>query len=117
MIQPKITAPFNNMQTLKFKVQPTIMLFTLSITAADLLENNNVWLTGVKRSFFDFVGFCFFCAQLVVAIIMIDSSKTCKSLVGGAVMIHYPRQQNGLKLLRIVHAVATFWQWSCFYKL
>ena len=27
------------------------------------------------------VGFCIFCGQLVVAVIMIDGSKTCKLLV------------------------------------
>lgn len=31
-----ITAPFNNMPTWKFKIQPTISVTLLSITAADL---------------------------------------------------------------------------------
>ena len=37
-------------QTLKFKIQPTVLLLLPSITIVNLLENNGVWLNGVKRS-------------------------------------------------------------------
>ena len=36
-----------------------------------------------------FVGFCIFCGHLVVALIMIGSSKKCKSLVGVEVLSPY----------------------------
>ena len=41
---------FNNMRTLKLKIQIIVTLFTGSITAAGLLENNKGALNGVKTS-------------------------------------------------------------------
>ena len=42
----ELTAPFNNMQTLKFKIQPTVTLFT----AVNHLENwLNNWSKGLVR--------------------------------------------------------------------
>ena len=76
------------MQTLKFEIQSTLTFSLLSITAADLLENKNVWLNRVKRfmivccDFNPLCRFLYFCGQPVVALIMIDSSKTRKSFSG-----------------------------------
>ena len=45
----KFSAPFDNMRTLfKFKIQPTVRLFTA--VNHYLLQNSNVWIKGVKRS-------------------------------------------------------------------
>ena len=75
------------------------------ITAADVLENNNIWLNGVKRSyscpviggfrstlsgFFFYLFILFhFCGQSFVAVIMIEISKTRKSLLKAEVPSPY----------------------------
>ena len=76
------------MQILKFKIQSTVTLFTainrysrpLSMVQ---LGQKVMFVHYDWRIWIHFVGFCIFCSQPVVAaIIMIDSSKICKSLVG-----------------------------------
>ena len=46
-----LTAPFNNMRTLKFKIQPTITLFTAVNHCSGPRRKQNVWLNRVKRSY------------------------------------------------------------------
>ena len=61
------------------------------------LENKNVGLVGEMVMFvhcnwlilIHFVSFCILCGQSVVAIIMIDGSETCNSLVGVEVKSPY----------------------------
>ena len=85
-----------------------------SITVADLSENKNVLLNGVKRSFpalwladlDPLCRFLYFCGQSVVAVIMIDSSKKCNSLVGVEVQSLYvierhSKQQRQLNIVSI----------------
>ena len=49
------TAPFNNMRTLKFKIQSTVTLFTAVNHCSGPLRKQNVWLNRVKRSCSDAV--------------------------------------------------------------
>ena len=81
---------FNNMQTLKFKIQPTTMLFTvINHLSRPLRKQKRLAQWGQKVIFMccdwqiwiHFVSFCNFSGQPVVAVIMIDSSKTCKFIV------------------------------------
>ena len=73
------------MRSLKFKIQPTVMIFTADRKQKRLAQ----W--GQKVNFLcsdwqisiHFVSFCtYLCGQSVVLVIMIDSSKTRNSLVG-----------------------------------
>ena len=83
----RVTASFNNIWTLKFKIQPTVTLFT-----AVNYRNKKQRLVQRGQTFMlvrcdwrisiHFVGFCIFVVSPVVAVIMIDSSKTRNSLVG-----------------------------------
>ena len=45
-----LTAPFNNMRTLKFKIQSTVTLFTAVNHWSGPRRKQNVWLNRVKRS-------------------------------------------------------------------
>ena len=86
--RPIITAPCNSMQTLKFNIQPTIAFFTAvnqrtskKTMLGSVMSKGHVqmlWLVDLDRLFW-FLFFSF--NQLVVAIVMIDSSKTHKLLV------------------------------------
>ena len=74
----------------KSKIQPIVTLFAAVNHWSGPLKNNNVWLNGVKRSCsYAVIGglrstlliFCIFAVnsgEPVAAVIMIDSSKTCK---------------------------------------
>ena len=77
------------MQTLKFEIQRTVTLFTAINHCSGPLsvaqQGQKVMFVHCDkwRIWIHFVGLCIFCGQPVVAvIIMIDSSKICKSLVG-----------------------------------
>ena len=86
-----LTAPFNNVDS---EVQNATNRYTFysrqSLRGPLRKGNNNVWLNRIQRSCsctdwrisIHFVGFCIFCCQSVVAVIMIDSSKARKSLAG-----------------------------------
>ena len=87
-----LTMPFKNMRTLKFKImiQPTVMLFTpVNHCSGPLRKQKRLAQRGQNVMFVrcDWrisihfaVGFCIFCGQSVVAVIMIDGSETRKSL-------------------------------------
>ena len=85
------TAPFNNLPTLKFKIQPTVTLFTsVNLCNGPLTKQKGLSQPGQKvmfvrsdwRILIHFVDFFIFCGPPVVAVILIDSSKTRKSLLG-----------------------------------
>ena len=88
--------PFKNMQTLKFKIQPAVTPFIdVNHCTRPLRKQKHLAQQGQKvmsvhcfwQISIHFVGFCIFCGQPVVAVIMIDSSKKCTSLVGVEVRI------------------------------
>ena len=72
------------MQTLKFKIQLTITLFTaVSHCSGPLREQKPLAQQGQKVMLVRCdCWFLYFCGLPIVTVIMIDSSKTCKSLVG-----------------------------------
>ena len=92
------TAPFNNLPTLKFKIQPTVTLFTsVNLCNGPLTKQKRLSQPGQKvmfvrsdwRILIHFVDFFIFCGPPVVAVTMIDSSKTRKSLAGVEVQSSY----------------------------
>ena len=93
--QDSFRAPFNNMWTLKFKIQPTVALFTaVNHCSEPLRKQKRLAQRDRKVKFVPsdwwiliyFVGFCVLCGRSIVTVIMIDSSKTRKSLVGVEVL-------------------------------
>ena len=92
-----ITAPFNNMRTLKFKIQPTVTLFTAVNHYSGPLRKlkrfsqpgQKVICCPVIGGFRSICRFLYFCGQSVVAVVMIDSSKKRISLVGVEVQSPY----------------------------
>ena len=72
------------MRTLRFKIQPTVKLFAAINHCGTF---GSAGSKGVVRRYYwwifiHFVGFCIFCGQLVVGVIVIGGSKTCNSLIG-----------------------------------
>ena len=102
-----ITTLFNNLQTLKFKIQPTIMLFTavnhcsrplrkhkrLAQRSQDVIFVHCDWWISIQ-----FVGFCIFVVcRFTVPVIIIDGSKTHNLLVGVEVQSPYVIERRSNK--------------------
>ena len=80
-----INAPFNNMQTMKFKIQPSVMLFTaVNHYSGSHTKQKQLPQWGQKVMFvccdwqfsIHFVGFCIFAVSPLSLYISINSSKT-----------------------------------------
>ena len=84
----RLTAPFN--KHADSEVQDSINCYTFhchqslqQTSKRGSIRSKIMFVHYDWRIWIHFVGFCIFCGQLVVAvIIMINSSKICKSLVG-----------------------------------
>ena len=74
------------MRTLKFKIQPTVTIFTaVNHCSGPLRKQKRLAQQGscsctVIGGFQSTLSVCIFCGRLLVAIIKIDSSKSHKSL-------------------------------------
>ena len=91
-----LSAPFNNMQTLKFNLHSTIFI-AVNHRSGPLRKQEHLahgdpqvmFMPCDWRILIPTVGFSIFCDQPVVAVILIDRSKMRKSLVG--VQVQRPR--------------------------
>ena len=79
----------HKMARLKFKIQPTISLFTAANHCRGPLRKQKKCGSTKSKSHVrvlfvrsTVVEFCIFCGQPVVAVVMIGNNKTRKSLVG-----------------------------------
>ena len=98
MLVLHFTAPFNNMRTLKFKMQSIVTLFTAVNHCSGPRRKQNVWLNMVKRSCSCAVigGFrsslsvsVFFWSVASRRQLLVDGSKIRKLLAGVEVQSPY----------------------------
>ena len=86
-----INAPFNNMHMLKFKIQPSVVLFTaINHCSRPVGKQKHLAQWGQNIMFMrcdwqftvHFVSLVFFCSQPVATVFLIYSSERSKSSVG-----------------------------------